>query len=62
MQIETDISMLKSNGPSREFVTFCELEMERELNSGQDFDELAFSKAVNLVVKRLKNMENEGLV
>ena len=62
MQIKTDVSMLKSNGPAREFLDFCKIEVERQLNSGKEFDPVAFNAAVELVIKRLKNMELEGLV
>ena len=60
MKIEVDVSQLRSNGPAREFLAYCEIEVERQLNSGKDFDETAFSKAVNLAVHHLKMMEEDN--
>lgn len=47
-------------GPIKDFSTFCETEIERRKNSGEDFDESLFHEAVDLVVRRLKAMEERG--
>ena len=60
MQIDVDVSQLKPNGPAREFLAYCEIEVERQLNSGKTFDEEAFNKAVNLAVQHLKTMEEDN--
>lgn len=60
MQIDIDVSQLKPNGPAREFLAYCEIEVERQLNSGKEFDETAFSKAVTLAVHHLKMMEEDN--
>ncbi len=62
MKIKTDISMLKENGPTKEFLHFCDIEIEQLLNSGKDFNEADFYKAVELVVKRLKNIEEDSML
>ena len=46
--------------PSEEFADFCEAEFERRLNSGEDFDEAQYRKAMAMVLDRLTRMEYEG--
>lgn len=48
-------------GPINDFQAFCETEIERRRNSGEDFDESLFDEAVELVIKRLQQMEERGL-
>jgi hypothetical protein len=46
--------------PSEEFSAYCEAEIERRLNSDEEFDEAAYRKATALVVERLVRLEEEG--
>ncbi len=45
-----------------EYTRFCEEEKERRMNSGEDFDEQAFGAAVELTLRKLKTLEEEGWV
>ena len=46
--------------PSEEFAAYCEAEFERRLNSGGDFDEAVYRKAMAMVLDRLIRLEQEG--
>ena len=46
--------------PSEEFSAYCEAEFERRLNSGTNFDEALYRKAMAMVLDRLGRLENEG--
>jgi len=48
------------NTPSQEFAAYCESEFERRLNSGVDFDEHMYRKAMKLVMDKLSALEGEG--
>lgn len=49
------------NSPLQDFVSYCESEFERRINSGVDFDEPQYRKAMNLVVEKLAKLESEGV-
>ena len=38
---------------------YCEEELERRKNSGEEFDEVAFLEAMELTVARLEMLEDE---
>jgi len=46
--------------PSQEFSAYCESEFERRLNSGVEFDEKTYRRAMALVVDKLSALEVEG--
>lgn len=46
--------------PSEEFIAYCEAEFERRLNSGDDFDEAPYRKAMTMVLDRLTRLEEES--
>ncbi len=46
--------------PSEEFADFCEAEFERRLNSGVEFNETLYRKAMLMVMDRLTQLEEEG--
>ncbi len=48
------------NAPAVEFATWCEAEFARRRNSGNDFDEAHYRKAMQLVIERLQGLEDEG--
>ena len=45
--------------PSEEFAAYCEAEFERRLNSGADFDETLYRRAMTMVLDRLTRLEEE---
>ncbi|MGD2119523.1 MAG: hypothetical protein PVG66_14270 [Chromatiales bacterium] len=45
--------------PSRGFTLYCEQELERRRNKGEDFDEEAFRAAVDLTIAKLQMLEDE---
>lgn len=48
------------SSPSQEFAAYCESEFERRLNSGVDFDEHQYRKAMTLAVDKLTRAEGGG--
>lgn len=48
----------RSKRPSEEFAAYCELELERRLNSGEPFDEEAYRRGMALVRERLTLLED----
>jgi len=46
--------------PSEEFTAYCEAEFERRLNSGEDFNETLYRRAMTIVLDRLTRLEEEG--
>ena len=46
--------------PSEEFINYCEVEFERRLNSGEEFDEAGYREAMEMVLAKLKHIEAEG--
>jgi hypothetical protein len=45
---------------AREFFVYCHAERERRLNSGEAFDQQAFDEAVELVLRKLRTLAEEG--
>jgi hypothetical protein len=45
---------------AREFVAYCDAERERRFNSGEAFDQTAFDEAVEMVVRKLRILAEEG--
>jgi len=48
--------------PSDEFKGYCDAEFEHRRNSGAIFDEALYTEAMNLVLRSLNRMEEEGPV
>jgi len=57
-----DTNRSQNKGPSGEFISYCEAEFERRRNSGADFDESRYQQAMNLVVEKLRRLEEGGRV
>ncbi len=54
-------SNLEDAGTSaREFLSYCEAERARRLNSGEEFDNEAFDEAVEKVMRKLRLLAEEG--
>lgn len=47
-------------GPAQDFAAFCDEERERRRNSGEPFDEERFDEAVDLVLRKLQALAEEG--
>ena len=45
---------------TREFLNYCDAERERRRNSGEEFDSVAFDEAVEMVLRRLRTLAEEG--
>lgn len=43
-----------------EFLDYCKIEYERRANSGDQFDELMFKEAIELVLNKLRYLETRG--
>ena len=56
----TDSSQEDMGASTLEFLNYCEAERERRLNSGETFDQEAFDEAVEMVLRRLRNLAEEG--
>jgi hypothetical protein len=48
--------------PSEDFATFCASEFERRRNADAPFDEPVYQQAMDMVLKKLRRREEEGLV
>ena len=62
MTSDTSIKPLSTSDlsrPSNGFLHYCEQELERRKNSGEQFDEAAFIEAMELTIARLKMLEDE---
>ncbi len=47
-------------GPSRDFAAYCEAEFERRRNADEPFDEAAYREAMEMTLRRLRTLEDEG--
>jgi hypothetical protein len=65
MTSETSIKPLSTSEiarPSTGFFRYCEDELQRRRNSGEEFDEAAFLEAMELTIARLQTLEDEAQV
>ncbi len=63
MPQEKQDSLLKIDqlqGSSADFAAFCEAEFERRRNSGEAFDEQDYRAAMEMTLRRLRTLEEEG--
>ena len=64
MSVDTGSKPFATSGPnaaSEEFRKYCEAEFERRSNSGDEFEEAPYREAMEMVLKRLQLLEQEGL-
>jgi len=47
--------------PSEDFATYCANEFERRRNADAPFDEPVYQEAMEMVLKKLRRREEEGL-
>ncbi|MES9905193.1 MAG: hypothetical protein ABW168_21275 [Sedimenticola sp.] len=50
----------ESQGPSVDFSAYCEAEFERRKNSGEAFAEVDYREAMEMVLVKLRALEEEG--
>jgi len=63
MPQEQEAKLLKTDqqqGPSGDFADFCEAEFERRRNSAESFDEQGYREAMEMTLRRLRALEEEG--
>ncbi len=56
------LNMARRHTTIEEFTNFCHEEKERRMNSGEDFDEIAYEEAKELTLRKLQVLEDEGWV
>lgn len=56
------LNMAERQTTIEEFTRFCHEEKERQMNSGDYFDEQAFDEAKELTLRKLQILEDEGWV
>lgn len=56
------LNMAERQTTIEEFTRFCSEEKERRMNSGDDFDEIAFEEAKELTLRKLAVLKDEGWV
>lgn len=63
MPQEQEAKLLKTDqiqGSSADFAAYCEAEFERRRNSADPFDEAAYREAMEMALRRLRTLEEEG--
>ena len=48
--------------PSEDFARYCASEFERRRNANASFDEPVYQEAMEMVLKKLRRLEEEGLI
>ncbi len=56
------LNMTERRTTIEEFTRYCQEEMQRRMNSGDDFDAQAFEQARELTLRKLQVLEDEGWV
>ena len=56
------LNIVKRQSTMEEFIVFYEKEKERQMNSGEDFDEASLEAAKELILAKLGILEDEGWV
>ncbi len=60
VQSDNPLSGGEPQGSSRDFAAYCEAEFERRRNSETEFDEAAYREAMEMTLRRLQLLEEEG--
>ncbi len=64
MSLDTELAphpAQRQTAISEEFVAYCTAEIERQRNSGEEFDETLYREAMEMALSRLRQLEEEGL-
>ena len=56
------LNIVRRQSTTEEFITFYDKEKERQMNSGDDFDETSLEAAKELILAKLGILEDEGWV
>ena len=56
------LNIVRRQSTTEEFITFYDKEKERQMNSGDDFDETSLEAAKELILAKLGKLEDEGWV
>lgn len=56
------LNMIERRTTIEEFSSYCQEEKERRMNSGEEFDEAAFEEAMELTLRKLQVLEDEGWI
>jgi hypothetical protein len=56
------LNMTESWSTIDEFSNFCDKEKERQINSDDDFDEIAFEQAKQLALDKLTCLKDDGWI
>lgn len=51
----------RPKGAVESFADYSAMERDQRLNSGEEFNESLFDEAVDLVIRKLQKLEDEGL-
>ena len=63
MPEQQDTKLLKTDqfqGAAADFAAYCEAEFERRRNSEEPFDEAGYREAMEMTLRRLRTLEDEG--
>ncbi|OOZ37096.1 hypothetical protein [Solemya velesiana gill symbiont] len=63
MTAELEVKPLSTSelqGPSQDFTDYCEAEFERRRNSGEPIEEDEYREAMEMTLRRLRALEDEG--
>ncbi|MEJ1296614.1 MAG: nodulation protein E [Candidatus Sedimenticola sp. (ex Thyasira tokunagai)] len=58
--VESPVETLETESPSEDFSAYCDAEFERRKNSGETFNEADYREAMEMVLVKLRAMEEEG--
>ncbi|MES9856249.1 MAG: nodulation protein E [Sedimenticola sp.] len=58
--VENPLETQESLGASEDFNVYCEAEFERRKNSAGTFDEASYREAMEMVLVKLRALEEEG--
>ena len=56
------LNIVRRQSTTEEFITFYDKEKERQMSSGEDFNEATFTAAGELILAKLGKLEDEGWV
>ena len=56
------LNMIERRTTIEEFSSYCQEEKERRMNSGGEFDEATFDEAMELTLRKLQVLEDEGWI
>lgn len=58
--VKSPLDTPELESPSEKFSAYCEAEFERRRNSGEAFDEADYREAMEMVLVKLRALEEEG--